>query len=209
MNPRCLLTCWKDGQCEMFFAIISKLYDPTTFSDSKASKGICYSRWLFKQDWTLTINQVTASSIHSSQFYAENSIDGIFLQGNVFIYHSYDHEENSHLLVELKEVKMIETILVMPRSSNTEFQDILIEVGQTMDTLKEFASYGSTVAEGNQVLEFNQRKVHQNQEIQILFGHSRSCYSGVMVHNSIRAILLCAATMLCEFFRFAIRLNLQ
>ena len=152
MNSRCLLTCWKDGQCEMFFAVVSKRYDPSALSGAKESKGTCYSRWIFNKDWTLTIKRLTASSFGSNH-QIDEAVDGIFIQGTDFYYHSTSHDSDPWYLVELEETQWIETILILPRSFSTHFKNVLIEVGLTESTMKTFATYGSTLAPANQVIE--------------------------------------------------------
>ena len=157
MNPRCILACLKDGQCEMYFGVISKRYDPNTFTGAKESKGICFSRWFFEKDWTLTIKALTHSAHFSNQLTGIRAMDGIYLQGNTFLFNSIDQGAeslNPWILVELEEAKVIKTILVLTRSFKNKFKNILVEIGMSLTSMKTFDTYGPTQAPDNEVIEF-------------------------------------------------------
>ena len=128
----------------MYFAIISKRYDPATFAGAKTAMGSCFSRWFFKNDLTLKIKTVTFDKACKG-----NTVDGVYFYNAVTLC-SYQWMQ-----FELEEVELIKTILVMPRNPDSKFHDILIEIGRTESTMKTFDTYGPTASPKNQFVEFN------------------------------------------------------
>ena len=141
----------------MFFAIISKLYDPSAITEPKESKGICYSRWFFKKDWTLNIKQVTGSSTHKTDTPSSKIIDGTMNRP----FHSASYDPNPYILVELNEPKVIKNIFVMTRIAKlSHFKNVFVEVGMTQTSLIHFDAFiSSTDAPLVTLIEFNGRPI--------------------------------------------------
>ena len=57
-------------------------------------------------------------------------------------------------MIELEKIELIKTVLVQPRVNNNRFTNIHIEIGLTQNSMKKFASYGSTNPNDNEIIIF-------------------------------------------------------
>ena len=143
MNPDCLLACLENNQCILYKAIISKHYDPKSYTGFKITKT-CYSRWFFKNDLTHLIHDISSSSVHENIYFASQFADGFYIEGLWNHYHSRHMATDPWALIELKESKKIQSIVIKTRDHNhgTAFHDIYISVGNDKNALKPFGQYG-------------------------------------------------------------------
>ena len=152
MTPTCLLACWKDnGKCVMYFMIISRLYDPSTYIGDKVNLGKCFSRWFFNNDLTLMIKKVTSCPYND---HPEKALDGVYMSRPITQFNADFDFDNPWIQFELEDIKLIKAVLVIPRSSDTRFKNVLVEIGKTETTMKRFDSYGPIEATPKQVIEF-------------------------------------------------------
>ena len=86
----------------------------TYTGDKDSSVGICFSRWLFNQDLE-TIKRVTSSSIYNPLTVPEKAIDGAYIRYIISAFGSDSYDLNPWFLIELDEIKLIQTILIVPR----------------------------------------------------------------------------------------------
>ena len=89
----------------MYFAIISKRYDPNAFVQPKESRGICFSRWHFEKDWTLTIKTVTNSETYPTGP-GSLAIDGFYAQGSNYFASFSSGLDSTHPWILVRSFKL-------------------------------------------------------------------------------------------------------
>ena len=158
MNPRCTMVCLDDGQCNVYYIIYSRLYDPDKYTNFQEEPlGECYSRFFFKNDITPTIKRLLPSSEYSwngDYTPAQNVIDGVYISDQHRSFSTKNNDLNPSLLIELKETKLIESILLVTRSIDSNFANIFVEIGNEVNALKPFDSYGPVEINAKVIVEF-------------------------------------------------------
>ena len=115
----------------------------------------------------MIIKKISASSIFNPSYAASNAINGFYVSKHFSTYHSHSKNPNPWLLIELNEVKPIQTVLVMRRDFNPDFQYIVVEVGFSENSLKELDFYEYDTTPSREPVEFTAKHAIKGKFIRI------------------------------------------